>query len=128
MFGHKILITAGTLLLPLYSFASSFTYAEAEQHWLENKDTAAYQAYAAGFEAYSKAHRLDTNLRCQDLGTEPVTQYLIIQLGNSRKYSFVEDVVQSIDTPKSRCFIDSYKDVQVQRPPYLPFILQMQFK
>jgi len=116
------------LFVSSYSLGSEFTYNEAEQHWRENKETTAYQAYAAEFVKYSKAHRLDTNLGCSDLGSETVRQYLIINFGNAKKYAFVKDVVSNFNTPKSRCFIDSYKGMQVQKPPYLPFVLQMEFE
>ena len=125
---HQTVIVLGILLCSSYSQGSDLTYTEAEQHWLDNKETSAYQAYAAEFVKYSHAHQLDTRLRCDDLGNETIRQYLIMNLGNSKKYSFVKDVVSNVDTPKSRCFIDSYKGMQVQKPPYLPFVLQMEFK
>ncbi len=124
----KTIITIGMLLVSSYSLGSEFTYNEAEQHWRENKETSVYQAYATKFMKYSKAHRLDSNLGCSKLGSEIVRQYLIINHGNSKKYAFVKDVVSNFDTPKSRCFIDSYNGMQVQKPPYLPFVLQMEFK
>jgi len=116
------------LLASSYSLASEFTYNKAEQNWQENKKTAAYQAYTSEFVQYSNAHKLDTRLGCYDLGSETVIQYLIINLGSSKKYAIVEDVVSNINTPKSRCFTDSYKGLQVKKPPYLPFVLQMEFK
>jgi len=125
---YKTIIAKGMLLVTTYCQGSGFSYSEAEQHWQENKETSAYRTYASEFIKYSQAHRMDTNLGCYDLGSEPVKQYLIIKLGNSRKFALVEDVVSKVDTPKSRCFIDSYKGVQVKTPPYLPFILQMEFR
>lgn len=118
----------GVLLGSSHCLGSEFTYNEAEQHWQENKETSAYQIYATGFVKYSKANRLDTNMGCYDLGGEKVRQFLIINPGNAKKYAFVKEVVSNVNTPKSRCFIDSYKGIQVKKPPYFPFVLLMEFK
>ena len=90
---HQTIITLVILFYSPYSQGTELTYNEAEQHWLENKETSAYQAYATEFVKYSHAHQLDTRLRCDDLGSESVRQYLVINLGSSRKYAFIAGVV-----------------------------------
>lgn len=125
---HKIIIALGFVLLSASSQAEEFSYERAEKNWQVYKETTDYKTYANEFVEYNNAHQLDTRMGCYELGSETVQLFLIIDYGKAKRRTFVVDAVSNFNTPRSRCFIDSYKGMQMKKPPYLPFVLQMKFK
>jgi hypothetical protein len=41
------------------------------------------------------------------------------------EFAVIENVLSDSDSPKARCFINSYRGLQTKVPPYVPFVLQM---
>jgi len=126
----RMLKSLATFALFLQSFAclsAEMTYQEAEKVWEETKDNKSYGEYTTEFANFNNYHHLDEKDGCYRLGREKIRHFLIITHTEGEKYGVIHSVVSNVDTEKSQCFKNTYKGLKVKIPPYLPFVLQMDF-
>jgi len=100
-------------------------YADAKAIWLNSRDAAAYQSYAAEFSQFNNHFHLDSKDGCYVLAPGSVELMLVISHPNNDEFAVIERVLSDVDNAKSKCFEKTYRDVRTKIPPFLPFVLQM---
>jgi hypothetical protein len=108
-----------------YGAAAPQSYTDAQADWKRHKDSAEYQTYVDAFVQFNNHFHIDERSGCYALGSEKVGLMLVITHSGGSEYAVVENVLADVDSPKARCFIESYRGLQTKVPPYVPFVLQM---
>jgi hypothetical protein len=122
----RMTAAALTLFVPGGIFADTpRTYAAAEAIWIQNRNTASYQGYAAEFSQFNNHFHLDEKDGCYALASGPVNLMLIISHPGNSQFAVIEQVLADVDNAKARCFEKSYRGLHTKIPPFLPFVLQM---
>jgi hypothetical protein len=101
------------------------SYGDARANWDKHKDSPEYQTYASEFAQFNNHFHLDERGGCYALGSGQVGLMLVITRPADSEYAVVENVLAEVDSPKARCFIQSYRGLKTKVPPYAPFVLQM---
>jgi hypothetical protein len=53
---------------------------------------------------------------------------LVIGHTSGAEFADVTNVLANGDSPRARCFVNSYLGLKTKVPPYIPFVLQMDFQ
>lgn len=101
------------------------SYASAKAIWLNSRDAAEYQSYAAEFSQFNNHFHLDSKDGCYALASGPVELMLVISHPDNDEFAVIERVLSDVDNAKSKCFEKTYRGVRTKIPPFLPFVLQM---
>ena len=109
------------------SFGSNIDYAEAKRIWKADKLTPEYQDYLGQFVQYNNSLKLDEKNGCYKLGNNPVELFLVVKYFEDNKYAIVQDVLADGINSKTQCFIKTYRNLKLKKPPHFPFVIQMTF-
>jgi len=80
-------------------------------------------AYEEKWAAFNNSNRIDQKGGCYRKSSGPIQQVLVID-----KSGVVTDVIADVDNEKSRCFRQSYLDVQFPAPPVAPFYVYLRMR
>jgi len=124
---HAQRVAALAIAVTTASFAADppWNYVDARAVWIQSKDKAEYQAYAAEFSQFNNHFRLDEKDGCHQLAPEPVELMLVITHSSDDKFAVIERVLSNVDNAKAQCFKRSYGGIRTKIPPFFPFVLQM---
>jgi hypothetical protein len=123
----KYLILILTLITSNVAFGGNVDYTEAREIWEKDKVTSEYQNYLEQFLQYNNSLRLDEKNGCYKISSDPVEIFLVVKYSNGNKYASVVDVLVNGINSKSECFIKTYRNLKLKKPPHFPFVIQMAF-
>ncbi len=98
------------------------SFEEAKTIWLKTKDRPEYNSYMMGFEQYNNHYKLDSKDGCHDVGKGKVNILLVIT-----ERASIESAPSDVDSEKSRCFQRAYIGVPVKKPPFSPYVINLNF-
>ena len=119
---------AVTVAISAYGVNVPGSYADAQVEWKIHKDSVEYQTYMSEFVQFNNHFHIDERGGCYALDREPTTLMLVIGHANGTEFADVTNVFANGDSPRARCFVNSYRWLKTKVPPYIPFVLQMDFQ
>lgn len=96
--------------------------------WQQHITSVDYERYAEEFSQFNNYFRLDEKDGCYARGSDQANLMLIVTHPAGSKFAVIERALPDVPTAKAACFRNSYEGLKTKVPPFLPFILKMNFQ
>lgn len=103
-------------------------YETAHAMWQQHITSLDYERYAEEFGQFNNYFRLDEKDGCYARGSDQVNLMLIITHPADSEFAVIERALPDALTNKAECFRNSYEGLKTKAPPFLPFVLKMNFQ
>ena len=110
------------------SIASPDNFDRARRIWHQSKDNAEYKTYAHDFKVFSDRYDIGQYSVCNRASLGPVTLLLVIVHGKDAPWAIVQEVFANVDDAEARCYRSKLLELQIQPPPFEPFVLRLDFE